>query len=146
MKHVSSTIGNNFGHSGTIKLSHVPRRASNAISVRTNSRSCRRGFSRVDASLDGGPGTARPSPPTPPCDEPPSPEHAPPPLLRDVICCVKATSTLGGGPPPSRGILKLVSDDVAFLYIVPGVCCGDDGDAGPRGGLKGASKQAPGGS
>lgn len=35
-------------------------------------------------------------------------------------------------------MLKLVSDDVAFLYIVPGVCCGDDGDAGPRGGLSGA--------
>jgi len=37
--------------------------------------------------------------------------------------------------------LKLVSDDVAFLYIVPGVCCGDDGDAGPRGGLSGAAER-----
>merc|ERR1719223_921348 len=82
----------------TLVLSHVVRRASKGASVRTNSRSWRRGpISRVDASLDGGPGRTRPSPPTPPCEEPPSPEHPPPPLLRDVICCVGGTSTLGGG-------------------------------------------------
>lgn len=45
---------------------------------------------------------------------------------------------MGGWPEVSRIMLKLVSDDVAFLYIVPGVCCGEDGDAGPRGGLRGA--------
>lgn len=37
-------------------------------------------------------------------------------------------------------MLKLGEDEVAFLYIVPGVCCGEDGDAGPRGGLNGAEE------
>jgi len=38
-------------------------------------------------------------------------------------------------------MLKPVTEDVAFLYIVAGVYCGEDGETGPggpRGGLKGA--------
>lgn len=40
-------------------------------------------------------------------------------------------------------VAKLVNDDVAFLYIVPGVCCGDGGEAKPRGGLSGAGGWVP---
>lgn len=114
-------------------------------SVRTRSRVARP-FSRMEASREGGACASWPedkrSQPTPPCEDPPKPPP-PPPLLLEVICWVAETSTFGGWPEASRGMLKLVSEDVAFLYIVPGVCCGDDGDAGPRGGLRGAGGCGP---
>lgn len=74
-------------------------------------------------------------------DKGPDPLGAPPPppvLLLDVICCGNCPSPTLDCPVPSRVIQKFVSDEGAFRYMVPGVCCGDDGDACPRGGLKGA--------
>mmetsp|Transcript_88830 Transcript_88830/g.176611 ORF Transcript_88830/g.176611 Transcript_88830/m.176611 type:complete len:210 (-) Transcript_88830:443-1072(-) len=62
----------------------------------------------------------------------------PPVLLLDVICCGNCPSSTPECPVPSCVMQIFVRDEGAFRYIVPGVCCGDDGDACPRAGLKGA--------
>lgn len=68
---------------------------------------------------------------------------APPlPLLLDVICgaCGEESTMLAQRVEElSLAMLKFVSDEDAFLCIIPGVCIGEDGEAGPLGGLNGAN-------